>query len=324
MVIEPAVLLAAMGIAGAVFFLVAGLSGARGRNQRRMATRLAHQGSAGSPQSAGESPGKGSSALRREDRLDRRLGDVPLLGSWRKDLRLSGLPWRMSDYLTMVLLIGAACGTLTFIVSGSSAAGLGGFVLGGMLPVVFVKRKVARRSAQLSGQVVDALDLLAASLKAGFGFIQSLELAAGEQADPLEGELRLSLREMNLGISVDEALERLVERTGDIDLDLVVTAVLIQRRVGGNLAEVLGNISHTIRERMRVRGEIQTLTAQARMSSWIIGLLPPGLAVVMTAMQPAYMSVLWTDAMGRMLVMIAIALELIGFYLVRRIAQISY
>ena len=223
-----------------------------------------------------------------------------------------------------MILAGAICGTLTFVLSGSSALSLGGFVLGGILPTIFVKRRVASRSARLNSQVVDTLDLLAASLKAGFGFIQSMELAVREQADPLAGELRLSLREMNLGISVDEALERLAERTGDDDLDLVVTAVLIQRRVGGNLAEVLGNISHTIRERMRVRGEIQTLTAQARMSSWIIGLLPPGLAAVMTLMQPEYMSILWTEAMGRMLIGAAISLELIGFYLVRRIAQISY
>ncbi len=313
---------AALAAAGAIFFAVHGVTRAATRGRRLTAERLARQAaSLGSTPSAGAS---GGTALRHQGRLDRRLSEAPIAASWRHDLDRAGLPWQNNDYLAVILVSAALLGLVAVLATGSAIAAVAAMLLGAAMPVVYVKRRVTRRMTLLNTQVADAIDLVTASLRSGFGFVQSLELAAREQPDPIAGELSRALQEMGLGMSADEALERMVARTGDSDLDLVVTAVLIQRRVGGNLAEVLGNISHMIRERVRVRGEIRTLTAQARLSSWIVGLLPVGLAAAMTAMQPDYMSILWTEPAGRVLVGVAVALELLGFYLVRRIAKIDY
>jgi tight adherence protein B len=171
---------------------------------------------------------------------------------------------------------------------------------------------------------VETLEIVASSLRSGFGFVQSVELAAREQRDPIASELAQCIREINLGAGTDEALTRLVERAGDPDLELAVDAVVIQRRVGGDLSEVLGNIAHMIRERIRIRGEINTLTAQARMSSWIIGLLPAALAGAMALLQPEHMRLLIEHPVGRLMVGVAILMEVVGFLLIRRIASIEY
>lgn len=200
------------------------------------------------------------------------------------------------------------------------AAGL----VGTLLPTLLVQRRVRSRANALNSQVVETLEVVASSLRSGFGFVQSLELAAQEQSEPIAAELRQCIREINLGSGTDDALERLVERTGDMELELAVNAVVIQRRVGGDLSEVLGNIAAMIRDRIRVRGEIHTLTAQARMSSWIVGLLPIALAGVMTMMQPDQMRILIDSPVGRMLVGGALLMEFIGFILVRRVASVEY
>ncbi len=196
--------------------------------------------------------------------------------------------------------------------------------IGGLVPVYLVRRRASKRASQLNAQVGDLLDLLASSMRAGFGFQQALELAAREQPDPIAAEIKQTIREMSLGVSTEDALERLVTRTGDADLELVIAAVLIQRRVRGNLATVLDNIAQMIRDRARVRGEINTLTAQARLSGKIVGFLPIGLATALYVMQPHYMDPLLYDPTGRLLLIGASLLEATGFYVVRRIGSVDY
>ncbi|MDA0271218.1 MAG: type II secretion system F family protein [Chloroflexi bacterium] len=215
-------------------------------------------------------------------------------------------------------------GALMVALAGSVVAGIAAGGLGAAIPAVLVQRKTGTRAAALNGQVVETLEIITSSLRSGFGFVQSLELAAREQREPIAGELMQTIREINLGASTDEALSRLVERTGDQDLQLAIDAVVIQRRIGGDLSEVLANISTMIRERIRIRGEIQTMTAQARMSSWIVGLLPIVLASVMALIQPEQMRVLIDMPVGRLMVFSALVMQVIGFMMVRRIAAIAY
>jgi tight adherence protein B len=136
-------------------------------------------------------------------------------------------------------------------------------------------------------------------------------------------EIGQVLREVSLGVSTEEALERLAERTGDPDLDMVVISVLIQRRVGGNLGEVLGNISHTMRERIRIRGEIQTLTAQGRMSAIIISLIPVGLMAAFYALDRSYLTPMFTSNIGRALLLGAATSNFIGYLVIRKIVNIK-
>lgn len=306
-------LIAALATAGALFALVRGVGLALDADHRQSRLRLAALGSDAAP----TQPRSRVRTRRRE------VAGTP--DGMRRWLRRAGLAWEPADLFGVSLATAAVPGAIVAVMTGGSTApAVFVALLGLLLPALVIQRKAARRSAALNGQVVETLEVVASSLRSGFGFIQSLELAAREQPEPISAELLQTIREVNLGAATDEALQRLVERTGDADLALAINAVVIQRRVGGDLSEILGNISHMIRERIRIRGEIKTLTAQARMSAWIIGMLPIALAVALTLMQPDQMRVFIDDPVGRILVATGAGLQIIGFMAVQRVAAIEY
>lgn len=311
-------LVAGVAVGGTLFALVRGVVQAKEADHRFSRARLDTLGGPDSGDAAGNRNSRGHRRSRRGA-----TGSTP--GRIRRHLRRAGLAWEPRDALGISLILGAVLATIAWAASGGSgAAGGAAGVLGALLPTLLIKRRSARRAALLNAQVAETLEVVASSLRSGFGFTQSLELSAREQDDPISSELLAAIREINLGASTDEALERLVERTGDDDLSLAISAVIIQRKVGGDLSEVLANIAHMIRERVRIRGEIQTLTAQARMSAWIVGLLPIALAAALTLMQPEQMRILVDDPAGRVLVLVGLSLQAIGFLAVRRIAAITY
>lgn len=180
-----------------------------------------------------------------------------------------------------------------------------------------------RRQEAFRRQIVDALTLISTSMKAGYSFIQAMDMVAREVPAPLGEEFGMAVHEMSLGATVDESLEEMVRRVGLEDLGLVVTAVLVQRQVGGNLTEVLDTIAHTIRERQRIQGEIKTLTAQGRISGIIIGLLPVGLTMFISLLNPTYMSTLFQSSLGLFLLFLGCCGEITGVLLIRRIIRIE-
>lgn len=242
----------------------------------------------------------------------------------RDNLRRAGLTWTTRRYVEIGLLAGLVPGALVFVATKIVLVAALVGLLTSAGPRMIVRRRAAAHDAQLNAQVADTIELIASAMRSGFGFMHSLELAGREQTGPIAEEFRQVVREIDLGVSVDEALERLAVRTKDEDLELVVQAVLVLRRVGGDLGEVLGRIADMIRDRIRVRGEIRTLTAQMRMSSWIVSGLPVALGGVTGLMQPEQMAVLFTEPIGQMLVAVAVVLQVIGFIVIRRIADIAY
>ncbi|MDP2327937.1 MAG: type II secretion system F family protein [Dehalococcoidia bacterium] len=308
--------LAALATAGATFALARGVALALGEGHRHSRDRLASFG-------AVEAASPSSQAGSKRRRSARARGDGTV-SSARRWLRRAGLAWEPADLAGMTVASAAVPGAIVGAITNAAVPSVTIGLLGALLPLLVIHRRVSRRSAALNAQVVETLEVVASSLRSGFGFTQSLDLAAREQPEPISGELLQAIHEVNLGASTDEALQRLVDRTGDADLALAVNAVVIQRRVGGDLSEVLGNIAHMIRERIRIRGEIKTLTAQARMSAWIIGLLPIALAAVLTLMQPEQMRVLIDDPIGRVVVLVGGGLQIIGFMAVQRVAAIEY
>jgi tight adherence protein B len=312
--------LAAAAAGCALFFTSSAVVSARGQGHRTTISRLG----AFTEPVVGEPSQGGTRALRRTSSMDRRLTSMPMAAWLRRDLQRAGVQWHVKDYLVLILLASGIVGLLAFTAMGPGPLVLAGAAGGGIIPVVLVRRAGSQRSARLNAQVVDVVDIIASSLRSGFGFVQAIELAAREQAEPISGALARMIHEINMGVSTEEALERLVARTGDQDLDLVVTAVLIQRRVGGNLAEVLQNISQTIRDRIQVKGQIKTLTAQARMSGWIVGLLPVVLAGFLAVVSPGYIAVLFVDPIGHIMLGVAVMLDIIGFVAIRRISAIDY
>jgi tight adherence protein B len=175
----------------------------------------------------------------------------------------------------------------------------------------------------MEAQLVEPIQMLSSGLRAGFGLLQAMEAASEQISAPLSVEIRRTLRDTAMGASVDQALTALNERIGSPDFDIVITAVLIQRSVGGNLAEILDNVAHTMRERERIRGEIRTLTSQQRMTGYVIGGIPIGLLVIFGMISPEFTGTLFTDPLGRMMLGAAAVSETIGFVVIQKIVNIE-
>ena len=204
------------------------------------------------------------------------------------------------------------------------------FLLGLVAPRFYLKRRQAGRLKAFAAQLPDTITLLANSLRAGSSFLQGMELVTREARPPISEEFERVVREMQLGVALHPALNNLVRRVASEDLELMVTAIQIQSQVGGNLATVLDAIAHTIRERIRIIGEIQTLTAMQRYSGYVITLLPIGLAAILFLISPAYISVmlekppeLFGLPMGVVFFIIGLISMGIGYLLIRRIVDIK-
>ncbi len=196
-------------------------------------------------------------------------------------------------------------------------------VVGYMLPAMWVNGKKKKRTERINAQLVDLLGLVSNSLKSGYGLMQSFEFASRQMQPPIALEIRRMLREANLGASAEDALNALGDRIDSNDLDMVLTAINIQRAVGGNLAEILDKVGNTMRERERIRGEINTLTAQQKMTGIVIGGLPVFMFAIFMVMNPGYMSLLFTETIGKAILGGAIGLELLGYFAMKRIMAIE-
>lgn len=254
---------------------------------------------------------------------DRRLVRSALGRSLEQELLQAGLKWRVSEYVAFSLA-GSAFGFLfgTVIIGNLIVGVLAAFVVL-LVPKLYISQRRRSRLKALNGQLIPLLDALVAALRAGYSLLQGLESARTELQPPMSEEIAHVLREIGLGVSVEESLQNLVQRTGDPDLEMLVTAVLIQRRVGGNLTEVLGNISHTMRERIRIRGEIRTLTAQGRLSGIIVALMPLVLMAALRLLSPGYVDPLFETELGRLLLLACVISDAIGFFVINKIVDIK-
>jgi tight adherence protein B len=196
-------------------------------------------------------------------------------------------------------------------------------VIGYNLPKLYLNRRRKSRINKLNQQLPEALMNISNSLKAGFGLLQALDGAASQLSHPISTELSRTIHEMNIGSSAEEALLALSERGGSYDLDIVVTAILVQRTVGGNLGEILDTVAETMRERIRIRGEINTLTAQQKLTGVVIGLLPIGIGILFQIMSPGYIGPLFSTTMGQLMIGIAVVLEVVGVMVIQRILNIE-
>lgn len=196
-------------------------------------------------------------------------------------------------------------------------------VIGYNLPKFYMNHRRKSRVAKLNAQLPEALTMISNSLKAGFGLLQALNTASDQLSHPISTELGRTIHEMNIGSGAEEALLALSERSGSYDLDIVVTAILVQRTVGGNLGEILDNVADTMRERIRIRGEIETLTAQQKLTGIVIGLLPVAVGLLFSVMSPGYIDPLFTTLLGRVMLVVAVVMEVIGIVVIQRILNIE-
>jgi len=243
------------------------------------------------------------------------------------NLTRAGLALKLHEYMAFRVLVGVAAFALVLTLgAGSGLAVVAGLVIGAfafMVPAFFVRRRISKQVERFNDQLDEMLTMVSNSLRAGFGLLQAFDLAAEQSQPPMSTELHRLLRDTRMGSSLESALEKMGERVGSYDLDVVITAMLIQRSVGSNLSEVLEKVAYTIRERARIKGEISTLTAQKRLSGWVIGLMPAAFMALMLAISFDYMSVLFSDPAGRVLLLTAIILDVIGIMAIRRIVAVD-
>jgi tight adherence protein B len=241
------------------------------------------------------------------------------------DLMLIRADWslRVSEFIGIVGVAGAIGFLLGMLFTGLWPVALAFGFIAGYIPVFILKRAVGKRRQLLEKQLVEALVMISNALKAGFGLLQALDQAARQLDEPISKELGQTLRDTQVGSSVEEAIQGLGVRAGSYDLEIVVTAILVQRNVGGNLAEILDGVAHTMRERERIRGEIATLTAQQRLTGFIIAGLPVALGGLFYALNPDYMTPLFTSTIGRFMIIGAIVLEIVGAFIIKKIVSID-
>ena len=190
------------------------------------------------------------------------------------------------------------------------------------LPYAMLRRARRQRLIKLEQQLPEAADFIARALRSGHSFTNVLQMVGSELPEPLCGEFRAAHEEINYGVPLNEALHNLADRVPLTDLRYLVIAVLIQRESGGNLAEILHNISHIIRERLKLVAQVRVLSAEGRMSAWILGLLPFVVVVLMSITSPGYISMLWTDPIGIQLLWLGAGMILIGVVWLRRVIHI--
>ena len=237
------------------------------------------------------------------------------------------LPLRANEFAAVIFLSACVGFVIGAVLYRSKVAGIGFFVLGAMVPLVYLRLAAWRRLSKFNDQLLDTLLLLSNAVKAGYSLLQAVEMIARESPPPMGKEFQRVIRETTLGITPEDALLNLKLRVPSDDLDLMVTVILIQRQIGGNLSEILDSIGHTIRERQRIMGMVRTLTSQGRMSGAVIGGMPFALAGIIGIINPKYISLLWTydDGVlkGYYLIILGLIMEGLGFYVILSIVDIE-
>ena len=229
------------------------------------------------------------------DRIDKALSGQSFFKNTREKIAKADAKLRVTEYIILMFIcagVGAALGYFLPQDNSWVVAAIG-FVIGSRVPPIYISMAASKRMRTFDGQLSDTLNLWVNALRSGYSVLQAMEAIATELPPPVSVEFERVIQEVRLGLSVSQALDNMYHRVPSEDLDLVITAVNIQREVGGNLAEVLDSISFTIRERVRIKGEIRTLTAQGRISGIIIALLPVALGGVLYLINPDYVSELW-------------------------------
>jgi tight adherence protein B len=254
-------------------------------------------------------------------------------GKLEEQLAGADIPMKPTEYVLLRLVLAALGFVLGYYGFGYLHSGLVLAVVGFFVPAMVVRIHHNRRRAKFVRQLADALMLLTNSLRSGYSFVKGLELVAKEMDDPISKELNRMLREISLGATIEDAMTNLGRRVHSLDLDIVISAYLVQKDVGGNLTEIMEKVAETIRERIRIQGDIKTLTAQGRLSGLIVGLLPLAIFFFLIIRAPDYFKVMIEDPrwpvlgmqvpVGVLILLGGLIWQLLGGFLIYKIINIK-
>ncbi len=307
--------------AGSILILFFGLARVLAGRSEIIGTRLDRY--AARPTAPGDQPAAKGRGERFEGLVNEERGNSIATELARADLRLTPGEYVALNLATVLLggVVGLALG------GGANTTGfifaLIGALIGFYGPRVYVRFLQGRRLNAFNNQLGDTIVLLSNSLRSGYSFLQSMETASREISPPMSSEIQRVTREVGLGLTVQTALANMHRRMPSDDLDLLITAINVQHEVGGNLAEILDNIAHTIRERVRILGEIRTITAQQRLSGYILAVLPVILGFLIYVLNPQYISRLWTNNCGLLMLGTGFIMIVLGFFAIRKITDIE-
>jgi tight adherence protein B len=313
-----------------VFFVVAAVAFVAGSllDQRSARARLLRERLAAVQKAAEREPSEELALLR-----DEMLSEIPALDNLlRRSSRVSnlqtllsqaGLETRAGNMLLMCLGSGVVIGLLTLLFTKNGIFGWVGLVIGAILPYSFASYKRTRRFQKFEELFPEAVDTLARAVRAGHAFTTALELIANEVGEPVSSEFRKLFEEQKFGLPVRDALMNLTERVPLVDVKFFVTAVMLQRETGGNLAEILDSLSYMIRERFKILRQVRVFTAQGRLTMMLLMMLPPAIVVIMLLMNPSFIQPLFADPIGHALILAGISLQTMGYFVIRRIIHIQ-
>jgi len=264
---------------------------------------------------------------------DDKLSEIPTVNRILSKFRFShnlqrlidqaGIPVKAGALVLGILSLGGLAFLLVLYLLNNLILAFVAVFVAGSLPYLYVRRRKRKRKEEFESLLPEAMDIMTNALKAGFSFESSLSMVAREIPDPVGIEFAVAFEEQNLGASLSEAFSNMEKRIESEDLSLFITALLIQRKTGGNLVEILEKIGNTIRERFRLRREVRIFTAQGRFSGFILVLLPMVVAVAISFLNPEYLKILLVERIGNYLLGAAIIMQIVGIWVIRRIINIQ-
>jgi tight adherence protein B len=297
-------------------------------DQRNARARLLRERLAAVQKAAERKPDEELELLR-----DEVLSEIPALDNLlRRSQRISNLQvflsqadldMRAGNLLMLCLGSAIVVGIVLRLVSGSMPLALVGMLVGGLMPYSYASFRRTRRFKKFEELFPQAIDTLARAVRAGHALTTALELISNEITEPVSSEFRKLFEEQKFGLPMRDALINLTERMPLVDVKFFVTAVMIQRETGGNLAEILDNLSYVIRERFKIQRQVRVFTAQGRMTMLLLMLLPPIIVTTMLVLNPGFIRPLFTDPIGHTFVVMGIILQTVGYFVIRRIIQIQ-
>src|SRR6202158_5320052 len=254
------------------------------------------------------------------DTFLRRSERVSLL---QKMLAQGNIDARAGNFLMLCAVSALVFAAIAFIAGGNLLFGWAGALLGFFIPYAYASHMRTKRFQKFEEKFPEAIDTLARAVRAGHAFTTALEMIANEVSEPVAGEFRQLYEEQKFGLPVRDALLNLADRIPLVDIKFFVTAVMLQRETGGNLAEILDNLSYVIRERFKILRQVRVHTAQGRLTMVLLMALPPTIVVVMLVLNPGFILPLFTDPLGHALIVGGITLQTMGYFVIRRIIRIQ-
>jgi len=255
--------------------------------------------------------------------LDTLLRRSERVAAIQNALTQAGMRFRAGNFLLLCLLCGAVAGLAAIFWSKNPAIGWAGLIVGAFLPYSFVSYRRQKRFERFEELFPEAIDTLARAVRAGHAFTTALEMISNEVAEPLSSEFRKLFEEQKFGMPVRDALMNLTERVPLVDVKFFVTAVMLQRETGGNLAEILDNLSYVIRERFKIQRQVRVHTAQGRLTMAMLMAMPPVVVAILFLFSPEFVKPLFNDPIGHALLVASVALQTIGYFVIRRIIKIT-